>query len=345
MASQYNDYINLAKESYQQALDSISTVTKEKESDNALAFCRKAIMLEPEDIDRQKEVANVLFDITELQINIGTQVQHLFNDMTEVAKKLNEKLPLYSENTPINDAILDYWFKGIDTFDTILELCPTQKKTTLERKIMVLAETISLMFYTKSDLLKAFSLLEKLIAIIRKNDFYELDPLVEETLYNGGIEAGEYADPLIKDDKETASYLYDLAKNSLTEAQYRIKDASKKPQATIVQQFCNSGGVAKSLLSMLVRHYHVDPNQYETKLNEAKQIFEQLSTQYPNTTHEMYYNRACISAIENDVEEAIKYLELSRLGGYLPNKDNIQYDSDFDLIKQDDKFKNWLNKL
>ena len=146
-------------------------------------------------------------------------------------------------------------------------------------------------------------------------------------MFNGGLDAGTFADIVSYTDSNQAGQYYEIAKKMLY-------------QALLINP---KAGTTKSILSMYVRHYQADKQQFNDQLAAAKEKFHEFLAKYPEFLGEMSYNRACIAGLENDVEEAIKYLKLSEQTDYLPSKEQIINDQDFRSISARMEFQKFLS--
>ncbi|KKL16260.1 hypothetical protein LCGC14_2497380, partial [marine sediment metagenome] len=143
------------------------------------------------------------------------------------------------------------------------------------------------------------------------------------------LDAGTFADIVSYTDSNQAGQYYEIAKKMLY-------------QALLISP---KAGTAKSILSMYVRHYQADKQQFNDQLAAAKEKFNEFLAKYPEFLGEMSYNRACIAGLENDVEEAIKYLKLSEQTGYLPSKEQVINDQDFRSISARMEFQLFLSMI
>jgi tetratricopeptide (TPR) repeat protein len=78
------------------------------------------------------------------------------------------------------------------------------------------------------------------------------------------------------------------------------------------------------------------------KNKEAARYYEKAVSMQPRNYD--YYNLACAYAKENEKEKALKALRNALQTGY-GSKQQIENDSDFDLIRHDEQFKELVNSI
>ena len=100
--------------------------------------------------------------------------------------------------------------------------------------------------------------------------------------------------------------------------------------------------LVKVLKTNMVTHY-MKCDENEKALNLALSLEDELDD---DMIHVLYYNIACIYAKQNDVDNAVKYLEeLAQFRYREYSKWKLKQDSDFDKIRDNPKFGEVLKKF
>jgi Flp pilus assembly protein TadD len=88
---------------------------------------------------------------------------------------------------------------------------------------------------------------------------------------------------------------------------------------------------------------HISLASCYKKLGMDLEFREELKIAEKLAGNQTEYNRACLAAIKGDVDEAIKLLEIALSKKDIP-KNMLPKDPDFEYIRNDQKFKNFLIK-
>ncbi|ULJ65177.1 TPR end-of-group domain-containing protein [Wielerella bovis] len=135
--------------------------------------------------------------------------------------------------------------------------------------------------------------------------------------------------------------------NRLPEAYEKWQQAGQRYQQAL-QIKPDFHEAANNWMSGLLKMYQAikveNPDMATQSLQQAKQIAHDFLAKYPQYAPYFAYNRACLSALENNLPQAIEQLKLSQQADDFPNKAHILQDKDLENIRETPEFQAWLKE-
>ncbi|MCP2041102.1 tetratricopeptide (TPR) repeat protein [Neisseria sp. HSC-16F19] len=226
----------------------------------------------------------------------------------------------------ISDSVTALWQQSRDCYERALQLYPERYADICTVYFNHLGGQGDQLFGYGQDE-EAFALLEKMVGMLRPGIAWM--HWATDFLYDAAILIGRHADGLAAHDPQQAFKEYHLAIAALM----AVKHSSAMTD------------VAMSVLSMYIRAYQANTVRHADQLQEAIRVFEELGQQYPECLGEMYYNRACIAALMQQMDEAVHYLGLSHQAGALPPMEEVLADTDLAALRETPEYEDFVGYI